>query len=128
MTREDPYDAGLQVRRRVLGDAHVDRALSGATGLTGDFQELITRYAWGEVWTRPGLDPRTRSACVLTALIAGGHWDELRLHLLAARRNGLTDTEIAEVVLQTAVYCGVPAANHAFSLLRDVLEGGADDH
>ena len=115
------YDEGMTVRREVLGDAHVDRA--GATNeLTRDFQSLITRYAWGEVWTRPGLDRRSRSIITLTALIAHGHWTELELHLRAALRNGLTRDEIAEVILQTAVYCGVPAANHAFAIADAVLK------
>ena len=98
----------------MLGDAHVDRADRRAPPTwTRDFQALITKYAWGDVWTRPGLDRRTRSAMTLTALIGGGHWEEF-LDLAAARRNGLNDDEIAEVILQSAIYCGVPAANHAF--------------
>lgn len=117
------YDEGMKVRREVLGDGHVDRAEAGKTPLTRDFQDFITRTAWGEVWTRPGLDRRMRSAITITALIAGHHWDELRLHLHAARRNGLTDEEISEIVLHTAVYAGVPAANHAFALVRAELEG-----
>ena len=119
----DLYDRGLEVRRAVLGDAHVDRALSRTTGLTADFQDLLTRYCWGEVWTRPGLDRRTRSCVTLAALIALGHRDELALHLRGARRNGLTDDEIEEVVLQTAIYCGIPAANAAFRVAQEVLEG-----
>lgn len=118
---DDPYDAGMRVRREVLGDAHVDRAEDGKSELTEDFQALITRYAWGSVWTRPGLDRRTRSVAVLTALIARGFWGELEMHLRAARRNGLSVDEIKEVILQSAVYCGVPAANHAFSLAQRVL-------
>lgn len=118
---EARYLAGMKVRREVLGDAHVDRATAGATAFTADFQAYITRCAWGEIWTRPGLDRRTRSVITLTALIAGGFWDELSMHLLAARRNGLTDDEIAELILQTAVYCGVPAANHAFAIASRVL-------
>jgi len=120
----DPYDAGMRVRREVLGDEHVDAA-SAATGpLTRDFQELVTRYAWGSVWTRPGLDRRSRSIVTLTALVAGRHWDELEFHLRAAQRNGLTAEEITEVLLQTAVYCGVPAANTAFGIARRVLVEG----
>jgi 4-carboxymuconolactone decarboxylase len=115
------YDDGMKVRREVLGDAHVDRATPDE--FTRDFQEFITKYAWGEVWTRPGLDRRTRSAITLTALIARGHWDELKLHVAAAVRNGLTEDEIGEVILQSAIYCGVPAANHAFSVARSVLKG-----
>jgi 4-carboxymuconolactone decarboxylase/3-oxoadipate enol-lactonase/4-carboxymuconolactone decarboxylase len=118
---DDSYDAGMRVRREVLGDAHVDRAEAGKSELTEDFQALITRYAWGSVWTRPGLDRRTRSVAVLTALIARGFWGELEMHLRAARRNGLSVDEIKEVILQSAVYCGVPAANHAFSLAQRVL-------
>lgn len=119
--RPDPYDAGMKVRREVLGDAHVDHAMAAADDFTGDFQELITRYAWGEVWTRDGLDRRTRSAVTLTALVAGGHLDELAFHTRAALRNGLSPAEIKEVLLQTAVYCGVPAANSAFRVAREVI-------
>ena len=113
--------AGMQVRRQVLGDAHVDRANAAVTDLTREFQELITRYAWGSIWTRPGLDRRSRSMITLTALIARGHHEELVLHLRAARRNGLTDDEIREVLLQSAIYCGVPDANTAFRIAQQVL-------
>ena len=126
-TDEERREAGMRTRREVLGDAHVDRALENATEFTRPFQEFITRYAWGDVWTREGLDRRTRSVITLTALIAGGHWTELALHVRGARRNGLTADEIAEVVLQTAVYCGVPAANHAFSVVVDVLSSEDDE-
>ncbi|MFE0098966.1 4-carboxymuconolactone decarboxylase [Streptomyces sp. NPDC059009] len=119
--RPDPYEPGLKVRREVLGDAHVDRALAGTDEFSGDFQEFITRYAWGEIWTRPGLDRRARSCVTLTALIAGGHQDELAFHTRAALRNGLTPDEIKEVLLQTAVYCGVPAANAAFKIAQSVI-------
>ncbi len=112
----------MRVRREVLGDDHVDRAVAGTTDLTRDFQELITRYAWGEIWTRPGLDRRTRSAITMTALVALGHYDELEMHVRAALRNGLTPDEIKEVLLQCAIYCGVPAANHAFKVAQRVLE------
>ena len=115
------YEDGLRVRREVLGDAHVDRATEGATEVTRDFQELITRYAWGGVWTREGLDRRSRSMVTLTALVAGRHFDELEFHLRAALRNGLTREEIVEVLIQTAVYCGVPAANSAFAVAKRVL-------
>jgi 4-carboxymuconolactone decarboxylase len=118
----DAYDEGMAVRREVLGDAHVDRATAATTPFTHDFQELITRYAWGGVWTRPGLDRRSRSVAVLTALIARGHWDELPMHVRAARTNGLSVDEIGEVILQSAVYCGVPAANHAFAIAQRVLD------
>jgi 4-carboxymuconolactone decarboxylase len=117
----DPYDAGMQVRREVLGDEHVDAASAASGPFTRDFQELVTRYAWGSVWTRPGLDRRSRSIVTLTALVAGRHWDELEFHLRAAQRNGLTVEEITEVLLQTAVYCGVPAANSAFAVARRAL-------
>ena len=123
----DTHDDGMAVRREVLGDAHVDRATAATTPFTQDFQDLITRYAWGSVWTRPGLDRRTRSVAVLTALIARGHWDELAMHLRAARTNGLTVDEIGEVILQSAVYCGVPAANHAFAIAQDVLDDTEED-
>lgn len=119
--RPDPYDAGLKVRREVLGDAHVDRALASADDFSGDFQEFITRYAWGEIWDRPGLDRRSRSCVTLTALVAGGHLDELAFHTRAALRNGLTPNEIKEVLLQAAVYCGVPAANSAFRVAQQVI-------
>ncbi|MDN3021848.1 4-carboxymuconolactone decarboxylase [Streptomyces sp. S.PB5] len=119
--RPDPYDAGIKVRREVLGDAHVDRALAQADEFSGDFQEFITRYAWGEIWDRPGLDRRSRSCVTLTALVAGGHMDELAFHVRAALRNGLTPSEIKEVLLQAAVYCGVPAANSAFKVAQQVI-------
>jgi 4-carboxymuconolactone decarboxylase len=112
---------GLAVRREVLGPEYVDAALGRADDFTSDFQEMITRYAWGGVWTRPGLDRRMRSAITLTALVAGGHLDELALHVRGALRNGLTRGEIAEVLLQTAIYCGVPAANSAFQVARKTL-------
>jgi 3-oxoadipate enol-lactonase/4-carboxymuconolactone decarboxylase len=121
MGRPDPYDAGIKVRREVLGDAHVDRALAQADEFSGDFQEFITRYAWGEIWDRPGLDRRTRSCVTLTALVAGGHLDELAFHTRAALRNGLTPAEIKEVLMQAAVYCGVPAANSAFKVAQQVI-------
>ncbi|WP_105970053.1 bifunctional 3-oxoadipate enol-lactonase/4-carboxymuconolactone decarboxylase PcaDC [Streptomyces geranii] len=119
--RPDLYDAGMKVRREVLGDAHVDRALTQADEFSGDFQEFITRYAWGEIWNRPGLDRRSRSCVTLTALVAGGHLDELAFHTRAALRNGLTPVEIKEVLLQAAVYCGVPAANSAFKVAQQVI-------
>ncbi|MEV4299072.1 4-carboxymuconolactone decarboxylase [Microbispora rosea] len=115
------HEDGMRVRREVLGDAHVDRAQARTTEFTADFQDLITRYAWGEIWTRPGLDRRTRSCITLTALVARGHLEELAMHVRAARRNGLTTEEIKEVLLQTAIYCGVPAANAAFAVAQRVL-------
>ncbi|MEA2479234.1 MAG: 3-oxoadipate enol-lactonase / 4-carboxymuconolactone decarboxylase [Thermoleophilaceae bacterium] len=119
----DRHDEGMRVRREVLGDDHVDRAVAGTTPFTEDFQDLITRYAWGEVWTRPGLDRRTRSCITITALVALGHHEELALHVRAALRNGLSEAEIAEVILQSAIYCGVPAANAAFKVAQGVLAG-----
>jgi len=118
----DTYDDGMRVRREVLGDDHVDRAEAGKAPFDADFQELITRYAWGSVWTRPGLDRRTRSVATLTALLALGHWEEFAMHVRAARRNGLTSEEVAEVILQSAIYCGVPVANHGFAVAREVLD------
>lgn len=114
-------DAGFAVRREVLGDHHVDAAIAGTTPFTADFQDLITRYAWGEIWTRPGLPRRERSIITLTALIAHGHHEELAMHVKAALRNGLTPEDIAEVILQSAIYLGVPAANTAFKIARDTL-------
>ena len=117
----DTHERGMEVRRDVLGDEHVDRAAARATEFTADFQDLITRYAWGEIWARPGLDRHTRSCITLTALVAGGHDRELAMHVRAALRNGLTPEEIKEVLLQTAIYCGVPAANSAFAIAQEVL-------
>lgn len=119
--RKDPYEAGMKVRREVLGDSHVDRAAGQADAFTQDFQDFVTRYAWGEVWDRPGLDRPTRSVIALTALVARGHYDELAFHLRAALRNGLTPAEIKEVLLQTAVYCGMPAAHSAFAVAQRVI-------
>jgi 4-carboxymuconolactone decarboxylase len=119
---DDAYERGMRIRREVLGDEHVDRAIEDATELTAEFQDFITRYAWGEVWARPGLDRRTRSFVTLTALVALGRFDELALHIRGARRNGVSLEEIKEVLLQTAVYCGVPAANSAFAVFRRVVE------
>jgi 4-carboxymuconolactone decarboxylase len=122
MTPDDPlYERGMKVRREVLGDEHVDAASSRATSFTADFQDLITRYAWGEIWSRPGLDRRTRSCITLTALLALGRLEELELHVRAALRNGLSQEEIKEVILHGAIYCGVPAANSAFAVAQRVL-------
>ncbi|MFL1430735.1 MULTISPECIES: 4-carboxymuconolactone decarboxylase [unclassified Nocardiopsis] len=121
LTQEQVRAAGMAVRREVLGDAHVDRAVAATTDFTADFQEFITRYAWGTVWTRPGLDRRSRSMITLTALIARGHHEEFAMHVRAAVRNGLTEEEIKEVVLQSAIYCGVPDANAAFRIAQRVL-------
>jgi 4-carboxymuconolactone decarboxylase len=111
----------MAVRRAVLGDAHVDRAVEGTTDFTAPFQDLITRYAWGDVWTRPGLDRRTRSVITLTVLTALGHENELAMHVRAAVRNGLSEAEIGEILLHTAIYAGVPAANTAFAIAQRVL-------
>jgi 4-carboxymuconolactone decarboxylase len=119
---EDAHERGMRNRREVLGDAHVDAAIERTSDFTADFQDFITRYAWGEIWDRPGLDRRTRSAITLTALIAVGRFDELEMHVRAALRNGLSEDEIKEVLLQSAIYCGVPAANSAFAVAQKVLE------
>jgi 4-carboxymuconolactone decarboxylase len=119
----DPgYDRGMRVRREVLGDEHVDTAAANTTDFTADFQDLITRYAWGEIWTRPGLDRRTRSCMTLIALVALNRMDELGMHVRAARRNGLSREEIKEVLLHSAIYCGVPAAHAAFGVAQQVLD------
>ena len=120
-TVAEVQEAGMAVRREVLGDAHVDRAIASTSDFTADFQDFITQYAWGSVWTRPGLDRRSRSLITLTALVARGHHEELAMHLRAARTNGLTNDEIKELLLQTAIYCGVPEANTAFRIAQDVL-------
>ncbi|MFJ4001907.1 alpha/beta fold hydrolase [Streptomyces sp. NPDC090023] len=117
----DRYETGLKIRREVLGDAHVEGVLARADEFSGGFEELVTRYAWGEVWDRPGLDRRSRSCVTLTALVAGGHLDDLAVHTRAALRNGLTPQEIKEVLLQAAVYCGLPAANSAFRVAQQVI-------
>ena len=119
---DDTYEQGMKVRREVLGDEHVDRAIERTNAYTQDFQDFITRYAWGEIWSRPGLDRRTRSCVTMTALIAVGRFDELAMHIRAARRNGLSLEEIGEVLLQTTVYCGVPAANSAFHVFQRVID------
>ncbi|MGH8779824.1 4-carboxymuconolactone decarboxylase [Paraburkholderia sp.] len=116
MNEDERYEAGLDVRRAVLGDAHVERSLANRTELTTEFQQLITRYAWGEIWTRDGLPRHTRSLLTIAMLVALNRNEELALHLRAAKNNGVTHDEIKEVLLQTAIYCGVPAANSAFHL------------
>ncbi|GAA3007071.1 alpha/beta fold hydrolase [Streptomyces fulvorobeus] len=118
----DRYTDGMKVRREVLGDAHVDAATAAADAFTEDFEELVTRYAWGEVWNREGLDRRTRSCVTLTALVASGHLEGLAAHTRAALRNGLTPDEIKEVLLHSAVYCGIPAASAAFTIARSVIQ------
>jgi 3-oxoadipate enol-lactonase/4-carboxymuconolactone decarboxylase len=118
----DRQEQGMQVRREVLGDEHVDRAVERTTPFTADFQDLITRYAWGEIWARPGLDRRTRSCITLATLVALGREEELAMHVRAALRLGLTPDEIKEVLLHSAIYCGVPAANGAFAVAQRVLD------
>jgi 4-carboxymuconolactone decarboxylase len=117
----DRYEEGMRIRREVLGDDHVDRAIEHTTPDTEAFQDLITRYAWGEIWARPALDRRTRSAITLMALVALGREHELAMHIRGGLRNGLTRDEIGEVLLQSAIYCGVPAANRAFAIFEDVM-------
>jgi 4-carboxymuconolactone decarboxylase len=117
-------EEGMKVRREVLGDAHVDRAVESTTPFTEAFQDLVTRYAWAEIWARPGLDRRTRSCITLAALTALRAENEIAMHVRAALRNGLTPDEIAEVILHTAIYAGLPAANGAFAIAKEVLEEG----
>ena len=120
---KDPaYEAGLAVRRRVLGDAHVKRSLENATAFDQDFQDLVTRHAWGDIWTRAGLDLRTRSLITIAMLAAGGCHEELKLHIRATRNTGATPDEVKEVLLQVAVYAGVPAANSAFRIAKTAYE------
>lgn len=125
MDDRERHEQGMAVRRAVLGDAHVDRAIAGTDELTADFQDLITRYAWGDIWSRPGLDRRTRSCLTLAILATLHHDDELAMHVRAALRNGVSTDEIKEVLLHVAVYAGVPAANRAFKVAREAL--GRDD-
>ena len=124
---DETHERGMEVRRQVLGDEHVDQAIRTTTELTADFQSFITRYAWGEIWTRPGLDRKTRSCITLTALVALNRPEELEMHLRAALRNGVTPEEIREVLLHCAVYCGVPAANGAFAIAQRVLEENGNE-
>jgi len=121
MDERERYEQGLKIRRAVLGDAHVDKSLQGKNVFNAEFQDLLTRYAWGEIWARPGLPQQTRSLLTLSMLVALNRGDEFRLHLRAALRNGVTRDVIKEVLLQTAVYCGVPAANTAFHLAGEVF-------
>src|SRR3954471_25077798 len=124
MDEKARHEAGMAVRREVLGNVHVDRASAQTTALTAEFQDLITRYAWGEIWTRPGLDMRTRRILVLGTLIALGRFDEFRMHARAAlNEGGFSANDLKEIVLQQAIYCGVPAANTAFHALTELLEG-----
>jgi len=121
MDESDRHDLGLRTRRSVLGDAYVDRALERRNTFNAEFQDLITRYAWGDIWTRPGLDHRTRRLLVLAMMVALGREGELKLHLKAAVEHGIARDEIKEVLLQAAVYCGVPAANGAFHAAEEVF-------
>ena len=120
-TSQEIYDGGMVVRREVLGAAHVDRANANKDSFTEDFQDMITRIAWGGIWTRPGLSRQMRSAVTITAMVAHGHWEELAMHLRAALTNGLSRDEIKEILLQTAIYCGVPSANTAFKTAQQVF-------
>ena len=122
------YDQGLAVRREVLGDSYVEQAAAKTTDFTRDFQRIVTEFAWGTIWTRPGLDRRSRSMITLTALIARGHHEELALHIRAGLRNGLSREEIKEVLLQAAVYCGVPDANAAFRIAQRVFDEPEAQH
>ena len=122
MDERQRYEQGMKVRRAVLGDAHVDASLKNRDEFNEEFQDLITRYAWGEIWSRPGLPRQTRSMLTLAMMVALNRPDELRMHLPAALNNGVTREEIREVLLQTAIYCGVPAANSAFHLAQEVFE------
>ena len=122
MSKDERFDNGMKVRRAVLGDAWVDRALTTRNEFNGEFQEFITQTAWGEIWTRPGLDRRMRSAIVLSTTIAIGAWDEFKIHVRGAINNGLTRDEIKEILMQCAIYAGVPKANHAFKEAQEVLK------
>jgi 4-carboxymuconolactone decarboxylase len=121
MNEDDRAEAGLRRRREVLGDAHVDRALDARNDFNAEFQDLITRYAWGEIWTRPGLDERTRRLIVLATMIALGRDDEFTMHLRAALEHGVSKDDVKEVLLQSGIYCGLPAANGAFHLAEEVF-------
>jgi 4-carboxymuconolactone decarboxylase len=121
MDEKKRHEEGLKIRRAVLGDAHVDRAIATQNEFTAEFQELITRYAWGEIWARPDLDRKTRSLITIAMMVALNRSEELQLHLRAALKNGVTRAEIKEVLLQAAIYCGVPAANHAFHMAEQVF-------
>ena len=122
MDERDRYESGMRVRRAVLGDAHVDRSLKSSSPFNEDFQELITRYAWGEIWARPGLPRHSRSLITVAMLVALNRPDELRLHLRGAANNGVTREEVREVLMHCAIYCGVPAANSAFHLARALFD------
>jgi 4-carboxymuconolactone decarboxylase len=121
MDEQERHANGMAVRRAVLGDAHVDRAQAKRSALTTEFQDLITRYAWGEIWTRPGLPRHTRSLMTISMMVALNREEELKLHLRAASNNGVTRDEIKEALMQAAIYCGVPAANSAFAMAQEVF-------
>jgi 4-carboxymuconolactone decarboxylase len=123
MDERQRYEQGMKVRREVLGNAHVDTTLQNRAAFNEEFQELITRYAWGEIWSRPGLPRKSRSMITLAMMVALNRGDEFRMHVKAALNNGVTAEEIKEVLLQTAIYCGVPAANHAFHIAEEVIGG-----
>jgi 4-carboxymuconolactone decarboxylase len=123
MDERQRYEQGIKVRREVLGDAHVDKSLQSRNAFNEEFQDLITRYAWGEIWSRPGLPRKTRSMITLAMMVALNRGEEFRMHVRAALKNGVTAKEIKEVLLQSAIYCGVPAANHAFHLAKEVIDG-----
>jgi 4-carboxymuconolactone decarboxylase len=122
MNDEEHRQAGMAVRRRILGDAHVDRSIANTTALTQEFQDFLTRYAWGEVWTRPGFDYRTRRILVLGTMLAIGRWEEFRMHLRAALIDGFSLDDIKELMLQQAIYCGLPPVNTGFHHVAEVLE------
>ena len=121
MDERERFEAGMKIRREVLGDAHVDAAIAKRNAFSEEFQDLITRYAWGEIWTRPGLSRQTRSLITVALLVALNREEELRMHLRAALRNGATQEEIRETLLQSAIYCGVPAANSAFRIAQEIF-------
>jgi 4-carboxymuconolactone decarboxylase len=127
MDDRERYDRGMAVRRQVLGEAHVDRSLKRITPFNEEFQNLITRYAWGEIWTRPGLDRKTRSCMTLAMMIALNRAEEFKLHVRAAFNNGLTEADLKEVILQAAIYCGVPAGNNAFHMAEEVFQALAKE-
>ncbi|MGO1072434.1 4-carboxymuconolactone decarboxylase [Lysobacter sp. CA199] len=122
MDEQERYRTGMKIRREVLGDAHVDRAMAADSDFTAEFQAFLTRAAWGTIWARDGLPRHTRSLLTIVMLVALGHDEELKLHVRAARNNGVTPDEIKEALMQAAIYCGVPAANHAFALARPIIE------
>ena len=121
MDERKRYEQGLKIRRKILGDAHVDKSLNSRTKFTEEFQDFLTRYAWGEIWTRPGLPKETRSLITLAMLVALNRNDEFRMHVRAALNNGVSEDQIREVLLQSAIYCGLPAANTAFHIAQEVI-------